>query len=256
MEYRVHLNKFDGPLDLLLHLIEKAELDIKDIFLSEITAEFLEYLSELDELDMDQASSFLTVAATLVYMKSRSLFPPEPKEDEEEGDPGEALIRQLREYKLFREVSKEMRELAHEGYKLHGKPPEEFPLPPREIILRDTTTEMLYEAMLKALDRTKEQDKPETTHEVAADRFTIRSCSRRVREVLVTSGGRTSFSFLIEEASRAEIIATFMALLEMISSGEIRLEQSSYCGEIDIFAVKLIQNDEKLSYMDEEELPL
>lgn len=256
MEYRVHLNEFDGPLDLLLHLIERAELDIRDIFLSEITAEFLEYLSGLDELDMEQASSFLTVAATLVYMKSRSLFPPEPKEDTEEDDPGEALIRQLREYKLFKEASKEMRELAHEGHKLHGKPPEEFPLPPREIILRNTTAEMLYEAMLRAIDRINEQDKQEMTHEVAADKFTIRSCSRRVRDVLTMNGGRTTFSFLIGGASRAEIIATFMALLEMILIGEIRLEQSAYCGEIDIFAVKLVQNGEKLSYLDEEELML
>ena len=72
MEYRVHLSQFSGPLDLLLHLVEKAEVDIKDIFVSEITSEFLEYLKEIDELDMEQASSFLTVAATLVYMKPRN----------------------------------------------------------------------------------------------------------------------------------------------------------------------------------------
>ena len=80
MEYRVHLKQFDGPLDLLIHLIEKAEVDIKDIFVSEITSEFLSYMTELDELDMEQASEFLTVAATLVYAKSRSLFPPVLKE--------------------------------------------------------------------------------------------------------------------------------------------------------------------------------
>ena len=111
MEYRVHLKQFDGPLDLLIHLIEKAEVDIKDIFVSEITSEFLSYMTELDELDMEQASEFLTVAATLVYAKSRSLFPPVLKEtdgDETEEDPGEALIRQLREYKAFKEAAKTM----------------------------------------------------------------------------------------------------------------------------------------------------
>ena len=134
MEYRVHLKQFDGPLDLLIHLIEKAEVDIKDIFVSEITSEFLSYMTELDELDMEQASEFLTVAATLVYAKSRSLFPPVLKEtdgDETEEDPGEALIRQLREYKAFKEAAKTMRELAHEAYGMRTKPPEEFPLPPR-----------------------------------------------------------------------------------------------------------------------------
>lgn len=252
MEYRVHLSQFSGPLDLLLHLVEKAEVDIKDIFVSEITSEFLEYLKEIDELDMEQASSFLTVAATLVYMKSRSLFPPAPKEEEEEEDPGELLIRQLREYKTFKEASETMRELAHEAARMHSKLPEEFPVPPAEIILKDTTTQKLFEAMLSALNRGEEPEKRETLHEVTADAFTIRSCSRRVRDVLRSNNGKTCFEELTEGASKMEIIVTFMALLEMISCGEIRLSQERYCGRIDIYALKLIRDDEKISCMDEE----
>ena len=96
MSYEVKLSRFEGPLDLLLHLIEQAEVDIKDIFISEITSQYLEYMSQIDELDMDTASEFLTMAATLVYIKSRSLLPRPPKENtEEEEDPAEALIRQL-----------------------------------------------------------------------------------------------------------------------------------------------------------------
>ena len=253
MEYRVHLSQFSGPLDLLLHLVEKAEVDIKDIFVSEITSEFLEYLKEIDELDMEQASSFLTVAATLVYMKSRSLFPPAPTEEAEEEDPGELLIRQLREYKTFKEASETMRELAHEAARMHSKLPEEFPVPPAEIILKDTTTQKLFEAMLSALNRGEEPEKRETLHEVTADAFTIRSCSRRVRDVLRANNGKTCFEELTEGASKMEIIVTFMALLEMISCGEIRLSQERYCGRIDICALKLIRDDEKISYMDEEE---
>ena len=253
MEYRVHLSQFSGPLDLLLHLVEKAEVDIKDIFVSEITSEFLEYLKEIDELDMEQASSFLTVAATLVYMKSRSLFPPAPKEEEEEEGPGELPIRQLREYKTFKEASETMRELAHEAARMHSKLPEEFPVPPAEIILKDTTTQKLFEAMLSALNRGEEPEKRETLHEVTADAFTIRSCSRRVRDVLRSNNGKTCFEELTEGASKMEIIVTFMALLEMISCGEIRLSQERYCGRIDIYALKLIRDDEKISYMDEEE---
>ena len=252
MSYEVKLSRFQGPLDLLLHLIEQAEVDIKDIFVSEITSEFLEYLKEIDELDMEQASSFLTVAATLVYMKSRSLFPPAPKEEEEEEDPGELLIRQLREYKTFKEASETMRELAHEAARMHSKLPEEFPVPPAEIILKDTTTQKLFEAMLSALNRGEEPEKRETLHEVTADAFTIRSCSRRVRDVLRSNNGKTCFEELTEGASKMEIIVTFMALLEMISCGEIRLSQERYCGRIDIYALKLIRDDEKISYMDEE----
>lgn len=256
MEYRVHLKQFDGPLDLLIHLIEKAEVDIKDIFISEITSEFLSYMTELDELDMEQASEFLTVAATLVYAKSRSLFPPVLKEtdgDETEEDPGEALIRQLREYKAFKEAAKTMRELAHEAYGMRTKPPEEFPLPPKEIILRDTTVERLFAAMLSVLGRCGEEKQREHVHTVQKDEFTVRGCTRRIRGVLRSENGKTTFGRLTDGAGRSEIIVTFMSLLEMISNGEIRLEQTDYCGEITIFGVKLLSDDNTVNYIDEQD---
>ena len=95
--YRVHIQDFDGPLDLLLHLIEKAEVNIEDIFISEITAEYLEYMQDLTEDELDAASDFLTVAAQLVYLKSRHLLPrPAFLEEGEEEDPEEAFIRRLK----------------------------------------------------------------------------------------------------------------------------------------------------------------
>ncbi len=252
MEYRVHLKQFSGPLDLLLHLIEKAEVDIKDIFVSEITAEFLEYMRELDELDMEQASSFLTVAATLVYVKSRSVFPPEPKQDdEEEEDPGEMLIRQLKEYKIFKQASETMKQLYGKAASMHVKLPEEFSLPPREIILKNTTVQGLFDAMLAAINRSEKKRETVLSHEVTADEFTIRSCTGKIREELTAKGGQVTFETLTKDASKPEIIVTFMALLEMISGGEIHIEQEHYCGEISIYAVKLLKNDEKISYMDE-----
>lgn len=256
MDYRVHLKQFEGPLDLLLHLIEKAEVDIKDIFVSEITSEFLSYMTELDDLDMEQASEFLTVAATLVYAKSRSLFPPAPKEPadgEPDEDPGEALIRQLREYKAFKEAAKTMRELAHEAYGMRTKPPEEFPLPPKEIILRETTVQRLFAAMLAVLGRCDEKEQGEHVHTVRKDEFTVRSCTRRIRRVLSESSGKTTFGRLIDGAERIEVIVTFMSLLEMISNGEIRLEQSDYCGEITVLRVNLLSEDDTVNYMDEQE---
>ena len=253
MDYRVHIKQFSGPLDLLLHLVEKAELDIRDIFVSEITAEFLEYMKQLDELDLDQASEFLTVAATLVYAKSRSLFPPEPKQAEDEEDPAEQLIRRLREYKAFKEASGAMRELAHEAAGMRTKQPEEFPLPPREIILKDTTVERLFEAMLSALDRAGAKEKEAPVHAVRKDVYTVRSCSRKIRDVLTKRKGRTTFHELIDGAGRMEIIVTFMSLLEMISLGEIKVEQRRYLGEIVIIEQKLVKDDANLNYMDEQE---
>ena len=253
MDYRVHIKQFDGPLDLLLHLVEKAELDIRDIFVSEITAEFLGYMDQLDELDLDQASEFLTVAATLVYAKSRSLFPPEPKAEEEEEDPAEQLIRRLREYKAFKEASETMRGLREQAALMRTKAPEEFPLPPKEIILKNTTAQRLFEAMLAALERVDAGEKKPLVHSVKKDVYTIRTCTRRIRDRLTLSGGRTDFKTLIEGAERMEIIVTFMSLLEMMSAGEIRAEQKKHFGDISIIAVKLIKNDDDINYTDEQQ---
>lgn len=254
MDYRVSIKQFEGPLDLLLHLVEKAEVDIRDIFISEITNEFLAYVKALEEPDPDQTSEFLTVAATLVYAKSRSLFPPEPKEEgEEEEDPAELLVRRLREYKAFKEAAGLMRDLALDASLMRTKQPEEFPLPPKEIILRDTTVERLFEAMLAALNRVGEPEAKERVHAVRRDDFTIRYCSRRIRSRLKENKGRTTFSEMIEGAGRMEIIVTFMSILEMIAAGEIRVEQSRYCGEIEIIEQKLMRDDANRSYMDEQD---
>ena len=100
MAYYVSLRQFEGPLDLLLHLISKAKVDIKDIFVSEITEQYLASMQDIDELDMDTASEFLTMAATLLEIKSRALLPRPPKEEDGEETPEQALIRRLEENKL------------------------------------------------------------------------------------------------------------------------------------------------------------
>lgn len=252
--YHVHIKQFDGPLDLLLYLIEKAEVDIREVFVSEITSEFLSYLSELSELDMDMASSFISVAATLVYMKSRSLMPKPRREDEEvEEDPGEALIRQLREYKAFREASQDMRRLYDEASAMRTRLPMEFPLPPREIILKDTTVEGLYHALLVALDRVPEDKKEESVRNVEADRFTIRSCTRLIRDSLRENNGRLLFLPLMAGRSKLEIIVCFMALLEMLRRGEISLKQEKSFGDISIIEGQLISDDSDIDYDDETE---
>lgn len=252
--YHVHIRQFDGPLDLLLYLIEKAEVDIKEVFISEITSEYLSYLDELDELDMDMASSFISVAATLVYMKSRSLMPkPRHEEEQPEEDPGEALIRQLREYKAFKEAAQDMRTLYAQASAMRVRLPMEYPLPPREIILKDTTVEGLYHALLVALKRVPEDKTEEHIRSVEADRFTIRSCTRLVRERLKANNGRLMFLPLMQGRGKMEIIVTFMALLEMLRRGEITLRQDKSFGDIAIIEASLIADDTDIDYDDETE---
>ena len=111
MAVYISLRQFEGPLDLLLHLITKAKIDIKDIFVSEITEQYLDSMRGLDELDMDTASEFLTMAATLLEIKSRALLPRPPAEPEDgEETPEQALIRRLEEYKLYKESAGRMKE--------------------------------------------------------------------------------------------------------------------------------------------------
>ncbi len=152
MAYCVQLKQFEGPLDLLLHLIEESKVDIKDIFVSEITAQYLSYMNQVDELDMDTASEFLTMAATLLYIKSRQLLPRPPREDEEEEDPEVLLIRQLRDYKAFKEASEKLRELFDAARDSCTRLPEDVLLPPKEVELDGATMDTLFSAFLEMLE--------------------------------------------------------------------------------------------------------
>lgn len=255
MAYEVHLSQFDGPLDLLLHLIEQAKVDIKDIFISEITAQYLALMSEVDTLDMDTASEFLIMAATLVYIKSRSLLPRPPREETEgEEDPEAALVRQLREYKAFKEAGAKLEELQSETARVYTRLPEEFVLPPQEYSLAEATTAELYEAFFAVLNReAPEPAAPSPLHQVKADTFTIRRQLKKIRAVL-SEQGRVSFEALFDDTSeKMEKIVTFMALLDMIMRNEITLRQSRPYGPITIIAASLLSDDDDVAYMDEQE---
>jgi len=254
MAYEVRLRQFEGPLDLLLHLIEDAEVDIKDIFISEITTQYLEYMARLDELDMDMASEFLTMAATLVYIKSRSLLPRTPKDDEEEEDPAEVLIRQLREYKAIKEAGAHLEILLDKAHGMFTKLPEEFLLPPQDITWEESSPSGLFDAFLELLNRRKDESAREIhSQEVRADTYTVRTQLVRIRAML---RGRDQMNFeeLFElGALKMEMIVTFMALLDMLTRGEVHLKQSEPYAPITIIPGSLIMEDDAdFEYMDEQ----
>ena len=254
MAYSVHLEQFSGPLDLLLHLIERAELDIKDIFISEITSQYLDCLSEADSLDMDTASEFLTMAATLLYIKSRQLLPRPPKEDdEEEEDPEVMLIRQLREYKAFKEASADLQELFLTAQKSFARLPEDVPLPPKEVALDGATMDSLCAAFLSLLGRKEKEPQVVRSQLVRPDPYTVRQQMKRIRAVLLDKPSALFEDFFPPQAERIEMIVTFMALLEMILHGEIILRQKMPFAPIRIAADRLLleDGDEEFDYMDE-----
>ena len=252
MTYEVNLKEFQGPLDLLLHLIEQAEVDIKDIFISEITAQYLEYMGQIDTLDMDTASEFLTMAATLVYIKSRSLLPKPPKENTEEEDPADALIRQLREYRAAKETGEKLRSLLDGARGIYAKLPEEFVLPPQEIILEESSVQSLFDAFAELMDKRREEKQREiNSQEVMDDRFTIRRQLVKIRDVLRDKVSVPFEELFEDDAPKMEIV-TFMALLDMLMRGEISIKQPRPYEKITITAKELREDDEDAEYMDEQ----
>jgi len=234
MPYVVSLKQFDGPLDLLLTLISNAKLDIQDIFVSEITEQYLAHMKLVEELDMDSASEFLQMAATLLEIKSRAMLPKPPKPEEEGAlSPEEELIRQLTEYKQFKEISARMHRLEEDARALLTKLPEEYPLPPPNIEITGLTLEKLAKAFQKVLARAEaaEQNENMASREIRRDSFTVAGCmafiSRRLR--------RGSFRFveLFEENySREEVITMFLAVLEMARLSRVHVEQTGAYSEI------------------------
>ena len=233
MAYTVSLKQFDGPLDLLLTLIGKARIDIQEIFVSEITEQYLAYMAGVDELDMESASEFLQMAATLVEIKSRAMLPKPPRVEDEEGlTPEEALVRQLTEYKKFKEASREMQKLESEAREILTKLPEEFPLPPQEVELTGLTLEKLTRAfarVLKRLEESRSGSGPQ--RHIRRDTYTVGQCMARIGRMV--RKGRCAFTALFQDAAdRDEVITMFMAMLEMVKHSRLHISQESTYGEI------------------------
>lgn len=238
MAYVVSLKQFDGPLDLLLTLIGRAKIDIRDIFISEITEQYLDTMSQIGELNMDAASEFLQMAATLIEIKSRAMLPAIPKEAEEgEETPEQALIRQLTEYRAFKEASADMRKLEDQARRVFSKLPEEFPLPPPEFELTGLSLDKLKAAFMRVLSRARddEGESPEREREIKRDVYTVQSCMFRIQSRL--KGGDVKFEELFEERpTRSEVVAVFVALLELLKLNRLAIRQRRAYGDIMIQA--------------------
>lgn len=232
MPQHIHLKQFDGPLDLLLHLISKAKVDIRDIFVSEITEQYIASVSEAEDLDMDDASEFLAMAATLLEIKSRALLPRPPK-DEDEEDPEQALIRQLEEYKRFKETAENLQAFEKAAAAMYAKLPEEYPLPPPSLELSGLTLSGLMEAFARILQRKPEEPEEGVliSREIRRDSYTIQACMSHILKRL--RRGPVGFESLFSAAPcREEVVTLFLALLEVLRLGRAHISQSGTFGEI------------------------
>jgi len=235
MTYKVKLEVFEGPLDLLLYLIKKEELDIYDIPIAKITDQYLEYLELMQLLDLSIAGEFLVMAATLMHIKSKLLLPPDQTEGEEpeETDPRAELVRRLLEYKKFKEAASELSQM--ESHQKHffsrvGPGAKIDDLPPVEGEFFEASLFDLITAFTKVL-----KDVPKDAfYRVVKDEFTV---SEKIHDILhlVMDRKKIFFTELFKAAkNKVEIVTTFLAVLELIKIREIVVLQTVPFGEIEI----------------------
>jgi len=229
--FNVQLSDFEGPLDLLLHLIRESKLDIKTVPLATVTGQYMELLSGLERLDLDLASEFVEVGATLVDIKTRQILP-RPKSESEEEDPEvlEARLRaQLEEYQLLKEASEKLK--AQENVNRFFRNPE----PIKEVIkyrLDNLCMDSLVEAFSRVLHKIERNAAPIVERQVRMDRFTVAEKIRDIKTRLV-SGGSMMFSQLFaSDFTRGEVINTFLAVLELLKDGQINASQDEKFGDI------------------------
>ncbi len=230
MSYHVKLEIFEGPMDLLLHLIKKHELDIYDIPIAPITQQYLEYIELMKSLDMEIAGEFLVMAATLTHIKSKMLLPPSETPDEDDGvDPRAELVRRLLEYKRFKDAAASLEGREQEWSKVYTRETEITPeLPPDdEPLLFDFHLFDLLAALRDVLARV-----PDAGIELTAEAVSI---TEKISHILSRLENVDSLLFtdLFEgSSSKAQVIATFLALLELIKNRVVRAVQVEQFGAI------------------------
>ena len=228
-----NLKDYQGPLDLLLQLIGSAKIDIKDIFVSQVTDQYIQIVQHADNMDMDEASEFIQMAATLLLIKSRSILPVIKTEEDEEEDPETTLIRQLEEYARFQQLASQMQGFEQAASRLFSKLPDEFPLPPPVFELEGLTLEGLIEAFAKLSARllAKEEEQPENRRVIRKDQHSLADCMRNI--IQQTRKGSIGFSRLLSPApTRNEVVTLFLALLELLKQGRLKVVQEQNAGEI------------------------
>lgn len=242
--YRVSTPVYEGPLDLLLDLIERAELDITSLALAQVTDQYLAYLAQLQDRDADQVSAFLVIATRLVLIKSQKLLPRPPDPDNlltEEEDPGEALARQLILYKRFKELAVHLEQRDSQGLRTFLR----LAAPPIKVDAHfDLSGVSLADLLLAAQESLLSQ--PSLTNldrVVNMPRITIRDKIKIILDKLNITD-RAKFHELLNTRSRVEIVVTFLAMLELVKRHIIHAQQESLFGEIQLQAEGPLQDAE------------
>jgi segregation and condensation protein A len=237
MAYQIKINNFEGPFDLLFHLIEKAEVDIYDIPIAEITNQYLEYIYQMESLDLDVASEFVLMAATLIQIKSKMLLPNEPSPLDEIAvaidDPRAELIEKLLEYKRYKEASAQLKVMEEKYINVFYKHAEIIDDIEEENILKDISLDDILRAFKDVIDRfTSSQNIDNLERQILPEEYTVDDKMNDIREYMNINKKVLFSDLLTMSIDRLEAIITFLALLEMIRLREIIVYQTKVYGEI------------------------
>lgn len=232
-KYALKLDNFEGPLDLLVHLIDKNKLDIYDIRITDIADQYIDYINQMDRMNLDVTSEFLVIASTLVYLKSKELLPKEVDDEAELTE--EELIARIIEYKKYKEISKKFREFYNENSKRFYKLPEQIELPKQKLekVYKKEELSKRYERLLEA-EKNKINLNAKNIEKIAIiEKFTVAS---KVKDMLRALIKNKSFVFnklfSIKEKSRPEVVTAFSGLLELSRRSKVSTEQEEIFGDI------------------------
>ena len=232
MEYKVMINEFEGPLDLLLHLIKENNIDIYDIKIEEITKQYLDYIKKMKELNLSIASEYLVMASELLEMKSKMLLPKRVEEtlDDFEEDPRELLIERLLAYKQYKEITSEFKELEEERKNYLSKEPTNLSYYAKEEENKEELgIEDLIEAFNLMMER-KELDKPIAT-KITKKELSLKDKIKSIRNILKIKH-KMRFNELFEVETKEEVIISFLSILEMVKKDQILINQDKNFNEI------------------------
>ena len=232
MNIEFRINEFEGPLDLLLHLIKESKMDIMNIEIESITKQYMDYLEEQEKMNLEIASEYLVLASELLEIKSKMLLPSYKDENEEEDeDPREQLINRLLEYQAYKEITKVLQEKESLRREIYTKSPENIKNYIDEVkeINIDVSLDDLVEAFKKYLQR-KQDNKPLKT-KVTVNEISVSSRRHDIKRLLKTKK-KVSFFELFPVISKEYVVATFLAILEMAKSQELRITQNDTFDDI------------------------
>ena len=229
--YKVELPFYEGPMDLLFHLIKKNEIDIYDIPIALITEQYLEYIEMLKVLNLDTIGDFLVMAATLMHIKSKMLLPPDPEEDAEEADPREELVKRLIEYRKFRDAAEKLSGREQYYSELYDRDASIEGLKKEEILLEVSVFDLIS-AFRSIIVRVKDKE----FHEVTIEKLNINDKISDIMEKLNSNKSLTLQQFFEKMGSRYEMVITFLALLELIKLRLVKVVQKNPFSTIEIYS--------------------